>query len=300
MTESKPAASPPDLGVVDPMRIPGGAAARRAWEGLPNLARVFIVLAAADVVVRAFGLLDTNLGLLLGSPLTWFTAFFPHDALILLPALLVIRRPHALDSTPLVVRGAVLVALVQALDGPLRGLVSGGRVDPVLLPTVVSILGILLTAGGWWWMAQGMRWLNPVRPAETYAGLANLVGGGIAFAALVNLGLVLSRPAADVGNPTWTALLQLDSALFVVPSLAFAYLARVVVLGTGDPSRPTAATYRATASLTLFAIGSVLLLAVGAGAIWVVIGFVTGPVAMTGFVVAFGLGLADPSGTIEA
>jgi hypothetical protein len=299
VTESKPAASP-DLGVVDPMRIPGGAAARRAWDGLPILARVFIVLAAVDVVVRALGLLDTNLGLLLGVPLTWFTAFFPHDALILLPALVVIRRPDALDATPMVVRGAVLVALVEVLNAPLRGLFSGGRLDPVLLPSVVSILGILLTAGGWWWMAQGLRWMNPVRPLETYAGLANLVGGGIAFAALANLALVLFRPAADVGNATWTSLLQLDSALFAVPSLALAYLARVVVLGTGDPNRPIAATYLATASLTLYAIGSVLLLAVGEGAIWIVIGFVTGPVAMTGFVVAFGLGLADPSGTIEA
>ncbi len=299
MTESKPGASSPDPAVIDPMRIPGGAAARRAWDGLPILARAFIVLAFVDVVVRALGLLDTNLGLLLGDPLTWFTAFFPHDALIVLPALLVLRRPNALDSTPLVVRGAVLIAFVELLDAPLRGLVSGARVDPVLLPTIVSILGLLLTAGGWWWIAQGLRWMNPIKPAESYAGLANLVGGGIAFAALANLALVLVLPAADVGSATWTSLLQLNSALFAVPSLALAYLARVVVLGTGDPNRPTAAMYLATASLTLYAIGAVLLLAVGEGAIWIVIGFVTGPVAMTGFVVAFGLGLADPSGTIE-
>ncbi len=298
MTDPKPAASTPDLGVIDPMRISDGAAARRAWNDLPNVAQAFVVMAAVDVVVRALGLLDTHLGFYLDAPLTWFTAFFPHDALILLPALVLVRRPDALEATPLVARGAALIALVELLDGPLRGLVSGGRIDPILLPTVVSILGILLTAGGWWWIGQGLRWMNPVRPAESYAGLANLVGGGIAFVALVNLGVVLSRPA-DVGNPFWTGLLQLDSALLVVPSLALAYLARVVVLGTGDPSRPRQATYLATASLTLLAIGSVLLLAVGEGGLWTVLGFVTGPVAMTGFVAAFGLGLADQSGTIE-
>jgi hypothetical protein len=34
-------------------------------------------------------------------------------------------------------------------------------------------------------------------------------------------------------------------------------------------------------------------------AIWVVLGWLTGPVAMAAFVASFGLGLADASGTIE-
>ena len=38
----------------------------------------------------------------------------------------------------------------------------------------------------------------------------------------------------------------------------------------------------------------------GGGPIWSAIGLVTGPVAMTGLVVAFGLGLADTSGGIAS
>ena len=94
--------------------------------------------------------------------------------------------------------------------------------------------------------------------------------------------------------------------MFVVQSLAFAYLARVVVLGTGDPTRPTAATNLATGSLVLLAIGAIVLLFgplvipfIGGNEIWIVISWLIGPVAMTAFVASFGLGLADPSGTIE-
>src|SRR6185437_16134094 len=120
------------------------------WAGLPQLSRVFVVLTVVDVLVRALGLLGTGLNFSLGYPLSWFGAFFPHDAMILLPALILARWPDALETIPMVVRGAVLIALVTLLNGPLRGLVSGNPVDPIVAPTVVSILGILLMAGGWW------------------------------------------------------------------------------------------------------------------------------------------------------
>jgi hypothetical protein len=299
MTETKPAATTGDLGVVDPIRIPGANRARLLWSSLPQLSRVFVVLTAVDIVVRALGLLGTELNLYLESPLSWFGAFFPRDAMILLPALLLARRPDALDTSPMVMRGAVLIALVTLLDAPLRGLVSGNPVDPILAPTVISLLGILLMAGGWWWIAQGIRGLNPVRPAESFAGLANLVGGAIAIAALANLAIALLGPAPDIGNPTWTSLLQLNSAMFAVQSLALAYLARTIVLGTGDPSRPREPLSLATASLVLLAIGSLLQLIPLQGDLWQVLYWITGPVAMTGFVVALGFGAAEPSGTIE-
>jgi len=299
MTDSRPAATTGDVGVVDPIRIPGAPRARQLWASLPQLSRVFVVLTAVDIVVRALGLLGTGLNLYLESPLSWFTAFFPHDVLILLPAVLLARRPDALETSPLVMRGAVLIALVTVLNAPLRGLVSDNPVDPIVAPTVISILGILLMAGGWWWIAQGVRFLNPVRPAESNAGLANLVGGALALSALANLVIVLIGPAPDIGDPAWTSLLQLNSAMFAVQSLALAYLARTVVLGTGDPSRPREATNLATASLVLLAIGSLLLLIPLQGAVWQVLYLITGPVAMTGFVVALGFGVADQSGTIE-
>jgi len=307
VTEIKPAATTAQgMGAVDPLRIPGAAAARRAFLDLPTIARVFVALAGVDVLVRAVGLFGTGLSLSLDNPLSWFSAFFPHDALILLPALVLTRRPDALESTPMVLRGAIAVALVELLSTPARGIVSGNALEPIVAPTIVSIVAILFLAGGWYWLALGLRALNPARPAESSAGLANLVGGALALTALTNLVVTLFGPVADLGDPIWTALLQLNSAVFVVQSLAFAYLARTAVLGTGDPDRPNGATNLATASLVLLAIGAIVLAVgplvipvTGQNTIWVVLGWLTGPVALTAFVASFGLGLADPSGTIE-
>src|SRR5262245_6464097 len=104
MSETRPAAaSSSDSGVVDPLRVTGAAWARHTWAGLPQLSRSFVALAAIDVVVRALGLFDTRLGFAVDNPLSWFSAFLPHDALILLPAILLARRPDALESTPLIV-----------------------------------------------------------------------------------------------------------------------------------------------------------------------------------------------------
>jgi hypothetical protein len=203
-------------------------------------------------------------------------------------------------------RGAIAVALVELLNTPLRGIVSGNPLDPIVTPTIVSIVAILFLAGGWYWLALGLRALNPMRPADSNVGLANLVSGALVITALTSFVTTLFGPAPDVGNPSWTALFQLNSAMLVVQSLAFAYLARVVILGTGDPARPTAATNLAAGSLVLVAIGAILLTigpllvpVTGDNAIWVVLGWLTGPVAMTAFVASFGLGLADASGTIE-
>jgi hypothetical protein len=307
MTDTKPAVTTAEgLGVVAPLRIPGAAAARRAFLGLPPVARLFIGLAGVDVVVRGLGLFGTGLFLFLDNPLTWFSAFFPHDALILLPALILARRPNAIEATPLVMRGAIAVALVELLNTPLRGIVSGNPLDPIVTPTIVSIVAILFLAGGWYWLALGLRALNPMRPADSSVGLANLVSGALVITALTSFVTTLFVPAPDVGNPSWTALFQLNSAMLVVQSLAFAYLARVVILGTSDPARPTVATNLAAGSLVLVAIGAILLTigpllvpVTGDNAIWVVLGWLTGPVAMAAFVASFGLGLADASGTIE-
>jgi len=307
VTDTKPAGTTAEgLGVVDPMRIPGAAAARRAWFGLQSLARVFVALVVVDILVRVMGLFGMSLFLSLAQPLSWVSAFLPHDALILLPALVITRRPDAIEATPNVMRGAIAVSLVELLNAPARGLVSGTPPDPVVAATIVSLVAIVVTAGGWYWLALGLRPLNPLRPAESSAGLANLVAGALAATALLNLLMTLFGPAPDVGDPTWTALFQVNSAMLVVQSLAFAYLARVVVVGTGDTTRPAAATNLATGSLVLLAIGGVLLAigpmlipVTGDNAIWVVIALLTGPIAMTGFVASFGLGLADASGTID-
>jgi len=317
MSESTPAAATPPtgqpevLGVVDPMRIPGVDRARQAWDRLPVLGRAFVVLAALDVVVRALGLFGTRLFPGLDDPLSVITAFVPHDALILLPAVLVWRRRDAVEATPMVMRGAILIALVELLNAPLRGMTSGNQLEPFLGPTIISIAATFLMAAAWVTLAIGLRELNPAKPEQSTVGLANLVAGVIALAAIVNLAGVLLLPGADIGDPRWNALLQLNSAMSVLQIAAVAYFAQIAILGKDDVRRPSIARTTATAAVALLAVGwfvttVVNLLALsqaafaqsiglGAGPIWLVIGLMTGPIAMTGLVVAFGLGLADAS-----
>ena len=314
---AQPAAAEPTatrsnaLGVVDALRIPGAAAARRLWDGLPRLSQVFVALAAIDVVIRALGLLDTYLFLDLGQPLSVITAFLPHDALILLPAVLVWRRRDALEATPLITSGAIAVALAELLNAPLRGYLSGNPLDPFTAPTVIAIIASVATAAGWIAIAEGLRDLNPPKPDSAAAGLANLVGGAIALGAFIQLWSVFVQPAPDLGVPGWTTLAKLSGAALALGGFAFAYLGRVIVQGMGDRARPIQAINISTAALTLYAIGSLLTSLVSlvalamptwsdvAGAILTGIFLLTGPVALTALVVAFGLGLADPSGTIE-
>src|SRR5437762_4122852 len=246
------------LGVVDAMRLPGVDRVRAAWRRLPPLGQAFVVLAAIDIVVRALRLFGTSLFLDLSNPLSVITAFVPHDALILLPAILMWRRPDAVDATPLVMRGAILIAIVELLNAPLRGLTSGNPIDPFVLPTVVSIAATFLMAAGWVTLALGLRELNPAKSEQSTAGLANLVGGTIVLAAIVNLAGLLLLPQADLGDTRWNALLQLNAVMSVVQTLALAYLARIVVLANGDTRRPSLARTTATSAVVLLAIGSIV------------------------------------------
>jgi hypothetical protein len=78
-----------------------------------------------------------------------------------------------------------------------------------------------------------------------------------------------------------------------------AYLAWVVARGTDDPARPVIATRLATASFAGIAIGTFLSLVAGAGLFWILLLIICYAGGLTGLVVSFALGLADPSGTIE-
>jgi hypothetical protein len=288
-----------DLGVVDPMRIPGPARARRLWAGFPQLVHVFVALVAADLLARALGLLGMTLHVNLKDPLGTFATFFPHDALILLPALIAWRRPDALEAMPLVTQGAITVALVELLDTPLRGLVSGSQANPFALPTVVAIAATLVTASGWVAIARGMRWFTPWKPQESAAGLANLIGWAFALGAIIGAISSLFAPNVETGVPLWNDLARLNNAVVALGELALAYLAWIIVRGTFDPGRPPGATYLATVAVAGMAVGSILNSVVGEGSLWVLAFFLTHQVAVTALVVAFGLGLVDPSGTIE-
>jgi hypothetical protein len=321
--DSEPAvAKSESLGVVEPMRVPGADRARRTWDALPRLSQVFVALVGLDIVVRAVGLFDTTMFLDIGQPLAVISSFLPHDALILLPAIIVYRRPDALAVTPNVVRGAIVIALIELLGRPLRGVVSGNAVDPISGPTIVAIAAAIGTAWGWVLIANELRAFIPAEVAPQTRGLANLIAGAIALDLIVGGVAALLSPG-NVGNPAWTTLISLNSLVAAVAGLAFAYLARVVVLGTDDRSRPSRATSLATTALALHAFGAVLLAIITTvalvqgsfgtfaggfatneifNAIYVGIAWLAGPIAITAFVVAFGLGLADPrrlpSGTI--
>jgi hypothetical protein len=298
VSESKPGTGATDLGVVDPMRIPGLAAARQRWRSLPRLAQVFVALVGVDLVIRAAGLFGTGMSLDLADPLGTSWSFFPHDLLILLPALIVWRRPDALESMPLVTQGAVAVAITELLSTPLRGVVSGNAADPFTGPTIIAVTATLVTAGGWLAIARGMRWFSPAKPDESIAGLANVVAGGLALGAIAGAIGALFLGNIDVGQPLWNDLVRLNNAILSLSGLALAYLAWVVVRGTRDPERPFAATSLATVALAALAVGSVLNPFVGPGPVWLLVFLLTHPAATTALVVAFALGLADPSGTI--
>jgi len=300
MPEPQPTVSTSDLGVVDPIRIPGVARAIRIWSGLPRPAQVFVALVGVDIAIRALGLFHTSLFLEVSAPLTWLTAFVPHDALILLPAVILARRPSAMAESPDLVRGAIAVAIVELSKDPLRGLLTGNGADGGLVSIVlIGLIASLATAAGWVAMARGMQGMTPPRPFDSTRLLANVIGGALALLALTAAVSALLGQGLELGDETSALLVRLAGAAAALGGLGLAYLAWVIARGTDDPARPAVATKLATASVAGVAIGSFLSLAAGTGLVWFLIVVATWVGGMTGLVVAFGLGLADPSGTIE-
>ncbi|HUQ42891.1 MAG TPA: hypothetical protein VM451_00565, partial [Candidatus Limnocylindria bacterium] len=104
-----------ELGVVDPIRIPGLGRARGTWRRLPTLARVFVALAILDYPLRflhvggLFSFIDLEVPITLLWGLT-------HTAIVLLPVALLLRQPAAPATHPLIFRGAIAVALVELLS----------------------------------------------------------------------------------------------------------------------------------------------------------------------------------------
>jgi len=304
MSESPPAASTgsatSDLGVVDPIRIPGAARARGLWSGLPWLGQLFVALAVVDIVMRALGLLGTSLSIEVSAPLTWITAFLPHDALILLPAVILARRPTAFAEFPALLRGAITVALVELLNDPIRGLFATlGAGDNLVLLLLIASVAAVATGLAWVALARGLKAFAPPEPWASSALLANLVGGALALSAIVAAASALLFNELDLGVSLDTLFARTGSTIAALSGLGLAYLAWVIVRGTDDPARPAAATRLASVSVAGIALGTVLSLVAGAGVIWLLIFFVAWVGGYTGLVVAFGLGLADPSGTID-
>jgi hypothetical protein len=300
------------LGVVDPMRLPIPSGVSRWWRALPVLGRAFVGLAVIDVIGRIVGLAD---------PILILANLFPRELVILLPVLVLTRRADAAQATPLVLRGAVLLALVEFL-GPLlinNELWSLGP-ENIVVWTLLSLIAALAKAWAWVMIGMGLLRLSAPSPSPNVAGFANLVAGALGGVALLSLLLMLARPPVELWDPGSDSLYVLTSTFFLLDAMALAYLARIVIRGFGDSRRPAQPTRLAATAFGV--LGVVALLDVtlalatlfrttfGLGFIPAFGGADSGPVLgyvsfvggwffsglmMSAFLVSFGLGLADTS-----
>ena len=308
MSDAEPASRADQLGVVDPLRIPGLDPARRILGGLPALAQVFLVAVLVDIVARTLGVLGLPPAIDFAAPLS-IVGFLPHLAFVLLPVVVLWRRPDAAVETPLVLWGAAALALVELLSWPVTALFSTTTGD-LTGRTVAQIAIVAVRTAGFVALARGLQRLTRAAPNDRLLGLSNLVFAVIAGSALLSTLFVFILPGADLGDPAWDAQVRLMNALASLPTLAFAFLARVVVRGTVDLQRPMVATSVATGAVvlstlvhavTLF-LGFLALLQLGfalsSGPLGFEQSFVFGMlevVAQVLLVIAFGLGLADTS-----
>ena len=268
MTDAAPPAHTDPLGVVDPIRVPGVVRTPMvrvadAYRRLPVLGKVFVLLAIVDFAVRALGLFGTSLLIDLAYPITIVTSLLAETLPVLLPALLLARRPDAATATPLVLRGAIVIALVELLVDPLSGLAFGMlEGSGFVLGMGVGIARTLLNAVSWLAIAVGLGAITSSRPGPALAGLSNLVLAALLASAATGLGLMLVLNQSDFGDPAWNTASSLSNAMFVVESAALAYLAWIVIRGTNDERRPVAARYLATGAFVvggaIAAIGAVV------------------------------------------
>ncbi|HLX33937.1 MAG TPA: hypothetical protein VKR30_01695 [Candidatus Limnocylindrales bacterium] len=297
-----------DLGVVDQIRVPARILdVGRRFRALPWVAQLFIALALLDAFLQAFAILLTGAGF--GDGVVAVVAnvvlgFGPRGAQILLPAVLVIRRPTAARDTPWIHRGAIFLALMTLLGGSVRdlllGLAPGAAPDS---PYAVATLESLLFAAAYAVMALGIAVVNPRTVRPVVAGLANLAALGIIAGGIADEVAILARDqrfALDAGFEPFSL-----SLLDGVQWLAIAYLLRSVIQGLDDPGRAEVATRVGAVAALLWMVGAFSTLVIGA------IGVLTGAtfpgsdlaagfalldeIAPLVLVVAFALGLADPT-----
>jgi hypothetical protein len=296
------------LGVVDPLRIPGVDRIRGGWGRLPALGRVFVALALVDVVIRAFNVGGLSLFFDPSSPATFLFFALPHLALVLLPAVLLARRPDALVATPLIVWGAVALALVELLSEPLFTVLVPGTDADLTGWALLQVVAVFARAGGYVGIAMGLVALATFEPRPALRGLANVVAGVFVGAAVTVVLLSVVLPPTDFGVPGMGGLTLLVGAVGELATIGFAGLAWAILRGTADARRPVEARYLAFGAIILAATNAFLTLGVNvAGLVQVLLGapltaattfglgFLGTGLVLTLLVVAFGLGLADTS-----
>lgn len=182
------------LGVVDPMRVPGSGAVARSWRRLPTLGRVFVALAITDAVARILQFVEPSVDLDLSAPLGVIAGFLPRTLWILLPAIIVARRPDAARTVPWILRGALVLGLTTLVAAPLHDLVIGYTfaMEPEVPSIAISFATNLLIIGAWLMLAKGFLELRSRPAAPVAAVLANLIAVG--FVASVAIELVFCAP----------------------------------------------------------------------------------------------------------
>jgi hypothetical protein len=299
-----------DLGAVEPLRLPDAVV--RAWRtsatwfrARPLLVQLFIGLAALDLVARAVGVVGPTLVLDPGAPFDIVTGILPHNLLILLPALIVIRHPGAPVTSPNLVDGAILVALAELIAHPSTGLASEvGGIGPW---AIVAVAVIVIGAIGWIAIGRGLANLNPLDPNPSTAGWANLAAFAIVAAVGAAAAAYLVGPGFDVGDAELNRLITLHAVVQLLAPLTLAYVGRAVIRGLDDRTRPEIALRLGASAMFLaaglgLAVSLVGLLAsidiafaqsVAQVAGWGALYWLATGGAISLLVVAFGLGLAD-------
>jgi hypothetical protein len=306
--DAEPTTRSDGLGVVDPIRIPGAASVARAWSRLPRLGRAFVVLAAVDVALRVLGVGGLTLYLDLANPAAFFIFAIPHYALILLPTVLLLRRPDAAEATPLILRGAVALALVELVSEPLFTVLVLGAGPDLTSWALLQIAAVFARAGGYVAIALGMLALQAFAPGPAIRGLANLVAGVMIATAVTVVLLGVVFPPTDFGYPGMGGLTLLVGIAHELATVGLAVLGWAILRGTVDARRPVEATYIASGAILIAAANSFLTLGANLATMGQImlggpaaivapmgLGFLGTGAVLVLLVVAFGLGLADTS-----
>ncbi|HJP87721.1 MAG TPA: hypothetical protein VJ850_01645 [Candidatus Limnocylindrales bacterium] len=260
-----------DLGVVDPIRLPGAGPAGALWRRAPGLAKIFVILAALDLVVRSLGVIGPPLVLDVGRPLSLVGEIVPRTLWILLPAIVLLRRPDAWWSTPKLLIGSIILALTTLVIGPIAGLIVSTAAtdvfDPVALSMVVSALSGVLTIVAWYYLGSGFAAVRP-RPAAT-AGfvVSNVIAAGAIITAAVSL-IAIAFVAGTSEDQSVAAPQGYLNGLFVVVGLVTARAYWIAARGIGDPRRLPRPAWIAGVAGILAAISGVLTASMSA---WVVL-----------------------------
>jgi hypothetical protein len=293
-----------DTGVVDPIRVPAWIREplERAWRQSVPLVRLFVGLAAIDVLSRAIGVLQPRYDLT-GDLFGAYFMLVPHDLWILLPAVLVLRRPDAPTATPLVLWGAVTTAVISLVERPVENLFNGPY-GPTNVSFEVTILAAIGTLLAYVVLARGLAALNPAKPTDTAAGLSNLVlGVGL-------IGFVFSMAQSFIalgqtGDSAIDGLFALDNVVAGIERVAWLYLLWIVIRGLGDTRRPSTALLVAVIGAAITGLFDPISSVTGAFAaslggpsavseLTYALGVLSIGVGQAMVLVAFALGLAEP------